>query len=313
MVLCLLLSHWMGGSIPDAYGDEAQAATTTTNANDSAELAHIDRGAAGDVVPPSLHELHTFLRNLDERDKGKALNVLADLSAEGRLDPDAVALVLQRLVREDSPPEEFGYQCKNCFQRRLSELLAPLRLAGPRVAPPEEGVVVVRLNDGFMRRLNSKATTELGGNLTGLVNALVDGYDLVNKFNKDAWARYHGRDADPRTEPAFFHSAADLKALEASLAKPLDAWQLARWSCQRPPSSRFEPGFILLYFRPSLTCTEVRIPTAADTEDPYFRPTPVSQTRSGFSCGGAAEWVCPNIRLFEITGARYVPNEAYLR
>ena len=294
-------------------GETGSAAGGSTSSDEAPVFAHIDSNDTSDVKRPDLKALHAFLSRLDERDKGKALNVLADLSADGRLDPRAVDLVLARLVNETSPPEEFGYRCKTCFQRRLSELLAPLRLAGPRVPAPEEGVIVIRLNDNFLKRLKPKARSEFGGNLTGLVNAMVDGYDLVNKFNENSWARYHGRDADPRSEPAFFHSAGDLAALEAGLDKPLDAWTLARWSCERPPSNRFEPGFIVLYFRPPLTCTEVRIPTAGDTEDPYFRPTPMSQKRSGFSCGGAPEWVCPNIRLFEVTGARYVANEAYLR
>ena len=47
---------------------------------------------------------------------------------QGNLDPKEVATVLRRLLDEGPAPESFGYSCSNCFQRRLSDLLKPLRM-----------------------------------------------------------------------------------------------------------------------------------------------------------------------------------------
>ena len=293
---------------------KALAEDDTTNKDEPAALATASPKEAGlpEAVMPSFDSLSNYLSELNERDKGRALNVLADLAADERLEPAAVARVLASLVAEGTPAQDFGYYCPTCFQRRLSELLAPMRLKGPRVAPQDEGAFIVQLDDRFLRRLKQEALDEVGGNLTGLVDALLNGYDLAGKFKDSSWIRYHRRDGDPRNEPAFFTSQTALATYEAGLKEGLSAYSLARWSCLRPPNNRFEPGLLILSFLPRLTCTEVRIPTAADSENPYFRATATSEQRSGFTCGGAPEWVCPNVPLFEITGSRFVPNSTYL-
>ena len=149
--------------------------------------------------------------------------------------------------------------------------------------PPVSGVVAVRLDQGFLKRLKPEALEEVGGSLPGLVQALLDGYNLVGGFRSNSYVRYHGRGVSPDLEPAFFTSTSALEEHEGTLSEPLDAWTLARWLCQRPPRNRFEPGFLLLYFNPERTCTQVRIPTAADSENPDFRPSPASERVSGSS------------------------------
>ena len=260
---------------------------------------------------PSLEDFGYFLSRLDERSKSNALNILADLASDSRLDPAQVAVVLRSLLDDANPPSEYGYGCGNCFLRRLSDLLVPLRMKGPQVAPPPKGAMVIRLNDGFLKRLSREAKEEVGGSLPGLVQALLDGYQLAGKFRGDSYVRYHSRGGDPNVEPAFFTDADALTAHEGTLDEPLDAWNLARYQCTRPPTNRFDPGFLVLYFDPTTACTQVRIPTAADAENPDFRPTPASETEAGRTCGGAPEWVCPNVPLTEITRVRYVPHTPY--
>jgi len=260
---------------------------------------------------PTLEDFGYFLSRLKESEKSNALNILADLSAESRLDPALVASVLRGLLDDANPPSDYGYGCGNCFLRRLSDLLGPLRLKGPRVSPPPKGAVVIRLNDGFLKRLSRQASDELDGSLPALVQRLLDGYELAGKFRGDSYVRYHARGGDLLTEPAFFTDADALATYEAGLDEPLDAWSLARWQCTHPPRNRFEPGFLVLYFDPTKACTQVRIPTAGDCENPDFRPTPASETEAGRTCGGAPEWVCPNIPLTEMTRVRYVPHTSY--
>lgn len=286
----------------------------------AAVLAFSSPGAsAGDVdldsVPPgmpTLEDFGYFLQRLDEDSKSRSLNILADLSSDSRLDPAAVAGVLRALLDEGNPPEGYGYGCGNCFLRRLSGLLGPLRMKGPQVNPPLRGVVVVKLDDGFLGRLSRGSKAEVGGNLTGLVRALLAGYDLVGKFRGDSYVRYHARGGDPLKEPAFFTDAAELSDYEGGLPEPLDAWSLAQHVCAAAPRNRFEPGFLVMEFEPEQACTEVRIPTAGDSENPRFRPTPASEKRAGRTCGGAAEWVCPNIPLTEMKKVRYVPHSSYV-
>ncbi len=268
-----------------------------------------------DVQPPgmpTLEDFGYFLQRLDEDAKSRALNTLADLASDSRLDPGAVAGVLRGLLDEGNPPEGYGYSCGNCFLRRLSTLLGPLRMQGPQVNPPLRGVAVIKLDDSFMGRLRRESREEVGGTVVGLVQALLDGYDLKGKFRGGSYVRYHARGGDPHKEPAFFTDGDDLDEYAAGLAEPMDAWSLARRVCIDPPRNRFEPGFLLLEFEPEKACTEVRIPTAADSENHRFRPTPASEKRAGRTCGGAPEWVCPNIPLSEITRVRYVPHSSYV-
>jgi len=281
------------------------AAPGTATSEDEIDL---DGGAPG---APTLRDFGYFFSNLSERDQGRALNVVADLAADSRLDRDATAEVLRKLLDEGPPPEEFGYRCPNCFQKRLSNLLADLRLQGPRVAPPRTGLIVVPVDDRLLRRLRPDAREQFGGDLQSLVKALVGGYAIHDKFISDSYARYHARGGDVNKEPAFFLSARDLAAHEKKSSRELDSYALAKWSCRRTPG-RFDPGWILLEFDPSQACTEIRIPTAADTEHPDFRPSPASEKESGFTCGGAREWVCPNIPMSAMTGARFVPNLDYV-
>ena len=262
---------------------------------------------------PTVEDYGYFLGRLSELEKGLALNVIADLGAESRLDPAQVAAILRRLLDESSPPEDFGYHCATCFQRRLSDLLEPLRLQGPIVAAPAEGVIALPVDDSLLKKLDKKTLEEVGGTVPGLVQALLRGWQPTGRFSPWAWARYHARDADPSREPAFFSDAESLVAMEKGLVDPLDAWGVARWLSLRPPRNSFDPGFLLLYFEPARTCPEVRIPTAADTERPEFRPTTGSEKRSGRSEGGAPEWVCPNFPLSAVTRTRYVPHGSYLQ
>ena len=268
-----------------------------------------------DQVPsasPTLEDFGYFLSKLDERAKSNALNILADLASDSRLDPAEVAVVLRKLLDDANPPDGYGYGCGNCFLRRLSDLLKPLRMKGPRVTPPLHGAVVVRLNDSFLKRLSREAREEVGDTLPSLVQALLDGYQLAGRFRGDSYVRYHARGGDRFTEPAFFTDHDALKEHEAGLDEPLDAWSLSRYQCTRPPKNRFEPGFLILEFSPERSCTEVRIPTAGDSENPDFRPTPASEKLAGRTCGGAPEWVCPNIPLSEVTRVRYVPHTSYI-
>ena len=76
-----------------------------------------------------------------------------DLAADSRLTRDETAGVLNRLLDEGSPPEEFGYSCPTCFQKRLSTLLKPLRLKGPKVAGPQRGFVVLPVNERLIKKI----------------------------------------------------------------------------------------------------------------------------------------------------------------
>jgi hypothetical protein len=271
----------------------------------------IDLDAAGSAPEPTLRDFGYFFSNLSERDQGRALNVVTDLAADSRLDRKATAEVLRKLLDEGPPPEEFGYRCPNCFQKRLSNLLAELRLKGPRVAPPRTGLILIPVDDRLVRRLRPDAREAFGGDLQGLVKALVGGYSIQDKFISDSYARYHSRGVETDKEPSFFLSADDLAAHEKQSSRQLDSYGLAKWSCQRTPG-RFDPGFVVLEFDPAQACIEVRIPTAADTEHPDFRPSPASEKESGFTCGGAREWVCPNIPMSAMTGSRFVANLDYV-
>jgi len=280
--------------------------TTSKERSDDADLDRVPPGM------PTVEDFGYFLQRLSEREKSNALNTLADLASDSRLDPGDVAGVLRTLLDDGSPPDGYGYGCGNCFLRRLSDLLGPLRMQGPRVNPPLEGVVAVRLDDKFLKRLDRDMSTQVGDSLPGLVSALLEGLELAGSFRHSSYVRYHGRGVDPAREPAFFTSVDALDAYERSLHEPLDAWSLATWLCKRPPTNRFEAGYLLLYFNPERSCTQVRIPTAADSESPDFRPTPSSEKHHGLTCGGAPEWVCPNIPLQEFTRVRYVPNSMYI-
>jgi hypothetical protein len=291
-------------ALPGARGGEDRAAPAG-----SPEDADLDRVSG---LMPSIEDLGYFLGRLPEPDKGRALNVLADLAADSRLPPSEVGPLLKKMIDEGGPPDEFGYKCTTCFQKRLSNLLVPLRLRGPRVNAPREGVIAVPLNDGFLGRMKKESQEEVGGTLPGLVQALMNGYSVSGKFPSGSYVRYHGKGARPESEPAFFTSGEAMQKYEATLTEPLDGWSLAKWLCTAGPRNRFDPGFLLLYFDPNRSCTEVRIPTAADTEDPDFRPTPQTETQSGFTCGGAPEWVCPNVPMAEIVRSRYVPNSSYV-
>ncbi len=274
------------------------------------ESVEVDADSAPRPMP-RLDDAGYFLSRLDERNKSDALNVLADLASESRLPPGDVAAVLGALLDGGSPPEAFGYGCANCFQKRLSTLLAPLRLRGPRVNPPQEGLVLVRLDEGFLKRIQKDASPEFGGTLPGLVQAIQRGWTPVGKFIPSSYVRYHDKSTDPKYEPAFFLSGPALMVEEGGRSEPLDAWELSKWACEAPPRNRFDPGFLLLSFDPSQACTDVRIPTAADTEDPDFRPTPPSEKESGVTCGGAPQWVCPNFPYSSIKKVRFVPNKGY--
>lgn len=268
-----------------------------------------------DAVPqamPTVEDFGYFLQRLGESEKGNALNILADLASDSRLDPAEVARILRSLLDEANPPDGYGYGCGNCFLRRLSDLLAPLRMRGPAVNPPLKGVTALKLDDKFLGRLQKETAGQVGDSLPGLVQALLGGIELAGRFRTGSYVRFHGRGIDPEKEPAFFTSVEALETYERSLTEPLDAWTLSTWLCTRAPTNRFEAGWLLLYFDPARSCTQVRIPTAADSENPDFRPTPSSERAHGLTCGGAPEWVCPNIPLQEFTRVRYVPNSAYI-
>lgn len=276
-----------------------------------ADEADIDLDAVS-AAQPTVEDFGYWLGRLDESEKSMAMNVLVDLTSDSHLDRKVVSEVLRRLLDEGPPPEDFGYRCTNCFQRRLSALLQPLRMKGPRVNGPVEGIIVLKLDQGFLRKLTPEAREEIGDSLPGAVKALLAGWSPKGKFSRWAYARYHEKGGDVMHEPAFFTDAAALAKLEEGRREPLDAWALTRWLSMRPPRNSFEPGFLVLSFDPSRSCKEVRIPTAADTEQPEFRPTPASEKVSGFAEGGAPQWVCPNFPLIEATRVRYVPHSSYL-
>lgn len=297
-----------------AVAAAALAALPAAFAGKTAKGAETEEGEDRPVRAslPTLEDLGYFLSRLEEKDKGQALNVLADLASESRIPATDIGSVLHALVDEGNPPEAFGYGCPTCFQKRLSILLSPLRLKGPRVNPPQEGLVVLRLDDALLRKIQKEAQTEFGGTVPGLAQAMLKGWSPAGRFVPGTYVRYHEKGGDPKQEPAFFLSGPALMVKEGSLTDPLDAWALSEWACEGPPRNRFDPGFLILGFDPNEACQEVRIPTAADSEDPYFRPSPASERQSGFTCGGAPQWVCPNIPLTAIKTARYVPNRAYL-
>jgi hypothetical protein len=263
--------------------------------------------------PPTIEDLGYFLSRLDEWKKGEALNILMDLAADSRLDRRDKIEVMNRLLDEGSPPEEFGYGCPTCFQKRLSGLLEPLRMQGPRVAGPKDGVLVIPVNDRLVKKLTREGKARAGESLPTFVKALLDGYDPTADWTPWAYARYHGKGAETRSEPVFFSSAAALAEHEANLGEPLDAYSLARFLCVDPPRNRYEPGFLVLQFEVTRVCNEVRIPTAGDCEEASFRPTPQSETEAGRTCGGAPEWVCPNFPLSAVSSVRFVGNDSYVK
>lgn len=262
---------------------------------------------------PTVEDLGYFLAKLGERQKSAALNVLIDLASDSRLARADVVSIFHALVDKGSPPPEFGYGCATCFQRKLSEVLSAHRMKGPKVAGPQRGLIVVPLNDRFLNRIDKKSAEAWGGSVPAFVQALLNGYDPTGNYASWSYPRYHGKGADVRTEPLFFTSVEALTEHEASLGEPLDAWSLASFMCTTPPRNRFDPGYLVLTFDATASCSEVRIPTAADGEDPDFRPTPESERDSGRTCGGAPEWVCPNFKMNELTGVRFVANGAYIK
>ena len=278
---------------------------------ESAEAGDLDLDAIDAL--PTVEDLGYFLAKLDERQKSLALNVLIDIAADSRLDRTVVSSIFRELVDEGSPPPQFGYGCATCFQRRLSEVLSKHRLTGPKVAGPQRGIIVMPLNERFLKRIEKNEAEAWGGSIPAFVQALLNGYDPSGSYASWAYPRYHGKGADVRTEPVFFSSASALKEFEAERSEPLDAWGLAKYMCQPAPRNRFDPGYLVLTFDVTSSCGEVRIPTAADGEDPDFRPTPASERDSGRTCGGAPEWVCPNFKMNELTSLRYVPNSAYVK
>jgi len=260
---------------------------------------------------PTIEDFGYYLSELQEWEKAQALGFLADLASDPHLDPGLVAAALRRLLTETAPPTGLGY-CRSCFKRQVSVALQPLRLRGPRVDPPREGIVAVRIDDRFLKRLRPQALDEVGGTVPGLVQALLDGWPIAGKFERGSFVRFHSKRGDTLLEPAFFSSSDALQRHEATLDEPLDDWALSRWLCQPGPKHSFEAGLLLLYFDPSEVVREVRIPTAADRKEASFRPVPLSETRSGQSCGGSPQWASENIPISAFTRARYVPNRAYL-
>ncbi len=96
---------------------------STAHAAKKADSDEIDLDDAPSAMP-TLEDFGYFLSRMSEMEQGLALNVLADLVADSHLDPAEVAAILRRLLDEGPAPEDFGYSCTNCFQRRLSDLLA---------------------------------------------------------------------------------------------------------------------------------------------------------------------------------------------
>lgn len=262
---------------------------------------------------PTVEDLGYFLTKLKEHQKSAALNVLIDIASDSRLDRADVQQIFRELVDEGSPPPEFGYGCATCFQRKLSDVLSKHRLKGPKVAGPQRGIIVMPVNDRFIKRIDDRASDAWGGSIPAFVQALLGGYDPSGDYASWAYPRYHGKGADVRTEPLFFSSEAALKEYEDGLGEPLDAWSLARFMCTKPPRNRFDPGYLVLTFDVTASCADVRIPTAADGENPDFRPSPGTERDSGRTCGGAPEWVCPNFKMNELTSARFVANSSYVK
>lgn len=305
MTLVLLTAALLLGATPDTASPKEKPASDEVDLD--ATALEPTRSL------PTIEDLGYYLGQLDEWKKGDALNVLMDLAADSRLPREEKAEIMNRLLDEGSPPESYGYGCPTCFQKRLSSLLEPLRLRGPKVAGPQDGIIVLPVNQRLIKKLTKDGKESFGGSLPGFVKALVDGYDPTGTWTPWAYARYHGKGADYRTEPVFFSSADALSKHEASLGEPLDAWSLARFLCIDPPRNRFDPGFLVLQFEVTRTCNEVRIPTAGDSENAAFRPSPQSETDAGQTCGGAPEWVCPNFPLSAITSVRFVANDSYVR
>lgn len=303
MVVLLVSATVLVGAKKKRGDDEPTPAEPVVQAETSAPRTSI----------PTIEDLGYFLGRLDEWRKGEALNVLVDLAADSRLDRRDTAQVLNRLLDEGSPPPEFGYGCPTCFQKRLSTLLEDLRLQGPKVAGPKTGFIALRVDERLLKKIDKKSRESFGGSLPAFVRALLDGYDPTGQWTSWGYPRYHGKGKDYRTEPVFFSSRRALAEHEESLSEPLDAWSLARYLCIDPPRTRYDPGFLLIEFDVTRACKEVFIPTAADCEEPSFRPTPESETESGRTCGGAPEWVCPNFPLSATSGVRFVPNDSYVR
>jgi len=260
---------------------------------------------------PTLRDWGFFLSKLDEDDKGTALGLLADLAADPHLPAEEVDRVLRRLLDDGPPPEGLGYWCDTCFQKRLSGLLTPLRMRGPEAKAPQEGIVAWRVDDKLLRALTSSGAKKAGGKVPSFVVAMLQGFDLAGQLRPDRWVRYHANDRSPRLEPQLFTDADALAGWERDRTEPLDAWDLAGWMGLKPPRNSYEPGFVLLFFDPATACSEVRVPTAADTEDPWFRPASGAAT-TGESKGGAPQWACPNFQLSEVTRTRYVPHSSYV-
>ena len=300
-LLCLLCAVVMLTA-----GKQGKPGEAATPPDDDLDLDAIDR-------LPTVEDLGYFLARLDERQKSAALNVLIDIASDSRLHRADVGSIFRKLVDEGSPPPEFGYGCATCFQRRLSDVLSTHRLKGPKVAGPQRGVIVVPINDRYLKMIDKDAAQAWGGSIPAFVQALLDGYDPSGNYASWAYPRYHGKGADVRAEPLFFTSVEALAEHEGTLGEPLDAWSLARFMCESPPRNRFDPGYLVLTFSVTSSCSEVRIPTAADGEDPDFRPTPESEKDAGKTCGGAPQWVCPNFKMNELTSARFVPNTAYIK
>lgn len=292
-------------------GAKADKGRAPAEPEPASEEAEVDFDRADRL--PTIEDLGYFLSRLDERRKSDALNILMDLAADSRLPRHETAQVFDRLLDEGSPPDEFGYGCPACFQKRLSNLLQTLRMRGPKVAGPETGYVVMPVNERLIKKITKDGQESFGGSLPAFVKALLDGYDPSGSWTPWSYARYHGKGADVASEPVFFSSAEALAEHEASLREPLDAWSLARYLCIDPPRNRYDPGFLLLEFEVSKTCNEVRIPTAADCEQASFRPTAQSEVNSGRTCGGAPEWVCPNFPLSAVRSVRFVANGSYVR
>ena len=291
-------------------GDEESSKHQDTLVGDNFAEADLDLDnvAAG---MPTIEDFGYYLSSLEEWEKEQALNILADLASDPHLDPGQVSASLRSLLSETNPPTGLGY-CRSCFKRQLSGSLQGLRLRGPRTSPPTEGIVALRINENFLKKLRPQALEEVGGTVPGLVQALLDGWPIAGKFDRGGYVRYHAHRGDPLLEPAFFSSADALQRFEVTLDEPLDDWALSRWLCQPGPKHRFEAGILLLYFDPTEIVKEVRIPTAADSEEASFRPVPLSESRSGETCGGAPQWASENIPLSAFSRARYVPNRGYL-
>jgi len=307
-LLCSLLGTFFLLLPSIAAADGPQPTATGSLAGEQFSDLDLDNLGSG---MPTIEDFGYYLSDLREWEKSQALGVLADLASDPHLDPGLVAAALRRLLAETGPPTGLGY-CRSCFSRQLSTALQPLRLRGPRAEPPVEGIVALRIDDRFLKRLRPQALAEVGGTVPGLVQALQDGWSIAGNFERGTFVRYHAKRGDTLLEPAFFSSADALQRHEVTLSEGLDDRSLSRWLCQQGPRHHFEPGLLLLYFDPAELLKEVRIPTAADSEEANFRPSQLTETRSGTTCGGAPQWASENIPLSAFTRARYVPNRPYL-